>query len=252
MPRSSSLTLSSAPVLRTVNRQSTACRKYPESPTTSRLGRSRDRVWAGLVLVAVSGPLRGRLRAGSLMTADNRGIQVSYEAIRLWCRKFGPLLATELRRRHPRRGDKWYLDEVALTINKHRYWLQLFGVALQMGSRTELIHLRSQPRGCTRGSSRQPDGGPHNRRWRRRVPPMASRQGRSTGRAAPPPPRGGRFQDCLRRSRAPRSKMRLSSPRGGQELGACIPRERMHLLGVALRRRPIDNSAGWGQERLQR
>jgi putative transposase len=34
-----------------------------------------------------------------------------------------PLLASELRRRQPRRGDKWYLDEVALTINKHRYWL---------------------------------------------------------------------------------------------------------------------------------
>jgi putative transposase len=52
-----------------------------------------------------------------------RGIQVSYEAIRLWCHKFGPLLAGELRRRHPRRGDKWYLDEVALTMNKRRYWL---------------------------------------------------------------------------------------------------------------------------------
>lgn len=52
-----------------------------------------------------------------------RGIQVSYEAIRLWCRKFGPLLASELRRRHPRRGDKWFLDEVALTMNKQRYWL---------------------------------------------------------------------------------------------------------------------------------
>jgi putative transposase len=53
-----------------------------------------------------------------------RGIQVSYEAIRQWCLKFGPLLATELRRRHPRRsGDKWFLDEVALTINKRRYWL---------------------------------------------------------------------------------------------------------------------------------
>src|SRR5439155_6115109 len=26
-------------------------------------------------------------------------------------------------RRHPRRGDKWYLDEVALTINERRYWL---------------------------------------------------------------------------------------------------------------------------------
>jgi putative transposase len=48
---------------------------------------------------------------------------VSYEAIRLWCRKFGPLLASELRRRRPRRGDKWFLDEVALTMNKRRYWL---------------------------------------------------------------------------------------------------------------------------------
>jgi putative transposase len=52
-----------------------------------------------------------------------RGIQVSYEAIRLWCRKFGPMLACELRRRRPRRGDKWFLDEVALTMNKRRYWL---------------------------------------------------------------------------------------------------------------------------------
>lgn len=49
-----------------------------------------------------------------------RGIQVSYEAIRLWCRKFGPMLACELRRRRPRRGDKWFLDEVALTMNKRR------------------------------------------------------------------------------------------------------------------------------------
>jgi putative transposase len=53
-----------------------------------------------------------------------RGIRVSYEAIRLWCRKFGPLLAAELRRRRPRqRGDTGFLDEVALTMNKRRYWL---------------------------------------------------------------------------------------------------------------------------------
>jgi putative transposase len=44
-----------------------------------------------------------------------------YEAI--WCRKFGPLLACELRRHRPRSGDKWFLDEVALTLNKRRYWL---------------------------------------------------------------------------------------------------------------------------------
>ena len=53
-----------------------------------------------------------------------RGVQVSYEAIRLWCHRFGPVLAAELRRRRPRRcGDKWFLDEVALTINTRRYWL---------------------------------------------------------------------------------------------------------------------------------
>ena len=52
-----------------------------------------------------------------------RGVLVSYESIRPWCRKFGPLLACELRRRRPRRGDKWFLDEVALTMNKRRYWL---------------------------------------------------------------------------------------------------------------------------------
>ena len=52
-----------------------------------------------------------------------RGIQVSYEAIRLWCQQSGPLLANELRRRRPRRGDKRFLDEMAITMNKRRYWL---------------------------------------------------------------------------------------------------------------------------------
>jgi putative transposase len=52
-----------------------------------------------------------------------RGVQVSYEHIRLWCRKFGPLLASQLCQRRPRRGDKWFLDEVALTINKRWHWL---------------------------------------------------------------------------------------------------------------------------------
>ena len=53
----------------------------------------------------------------------SEAIQVGYEAIGLWCRKFGPQLARELRPRHPRRGEKWYLDEVALSMNKRPYWL---------------------------------------------------------------------------------------------------------------------------------
>jgi putative transposase len=52
-----------------------------------------------------------------------RGIIVTYEAIRKWCRKFGQEYAHQLRRRHPRPGDKWHLDEVFLTINGERHYL---------------------------------------------------------------------------------------------------------------------------------
>jgi transposase-like protein len=41
-----------------------------------------------------------------------RGVIVSYEAIRKWCRKFGQPYANQLRHRRPRPGDKWHLDKV--------------------------------------------------------------------------------------------------------------------------------------------
>jgi putative transposase len=52
-----------------------------------------------------------------------QGISVMYEAIRKWCRKFGQQYANQLRRRCPRPGDKWHLDEVVLTINGKRHYL---------------------------------------------------------------------------------------------------------------------------------
>ena len=52
-----------------------------------------------------------------------RGVIVTYEAIRQWCWKFGQAYANELRRRRPRPGDKWHLDEVFLTINGARHYL---------------------------------------------------------------------------------------------------------------------------------
>jgi putative transposase len=52
-----------------------------------------------------------------------RGIQVSYEAIRLWCRKFGPAYAENLRRRRPGPADKWHVDEMQLKIRGKKYWL---------------------------------------------------------------------------------------------------------------------------------
>jgi putative transposase len=52
-----------------------------------------------------------------------RGVPLSHEAVRYWCRKFGQAYANALRRRRPRPGDKWHLDEVFLTINKKRHYL---------------------------------------------------------------------------------------------------------------------------------
>ena len=39
-----------------------------------------------------------------------RGVVVSYETIRAWCRTFGQTYANGLRRRRHRPGDKWHLD----------------------------------------------------------------------------------------------------------------------------------------------
>jgi putative transposase len=51
-----------------------------------------------------------------------RGITVSYEAIRLWCNKFGPQYARRLKRRQQGFGDTFFIDEVFVKIRgKQRY-----------------------------------------------------------------------------------------------------------------------------------
>jgi putative transposase len=54
-----------------------------------------------------------------------RGIAVSYETVRRWYVKFGPVYARELRRRPLRPGDEWHPDEVLIKINgEQKYpWL---------------------------------------------------------------------------------------------------------------------------------
>jgi putative transposase len=52
-----------------------------------------------------------------------RGVVVSYETIRAWCAKFGQAYANGLRRRQPRPGDKWHLDEVFVKINGTIHYL---------------------------------------------------------------------------------------------------------------------------------
>src|SRR3954468_6236221 len=52
-----------------------------------------------------------------------RGLDLSYETIRRWVLKFGPLLARGLRQRRPRPGDRWHLDEMVVRIAGRRMYL---------------------------------------------------------------------------------------------------------------------------------
>ena len=48
---------------------------------------------------------------------------VTYETIRQWCQRFGPVYARRLRRRRGRLGDTWHLDEVFVTIQGRQQYL---------------------------------------------------------------------------------------------------------------------------------
>jgi putative transposase len=52
-----------------------------------------------------------------------RGIDVSHETVRVWCAKFGPDIAEALRRRRPRRGSTWHLDEMRVVVGGTVHWL---------------------------------------------------------------------------------------------------------------------------------
>ena len=52
-----------------------------------------------------------------------RGIVVSYETIREWGLRFGRLFANALKRRRPRPGDKWFMDEVFIRVRGKQHYL---------------------------------------------------------------------------------------------------------------------------------
>ena len=52
-----------------------------------------------------------------------RGVCISYETIWRWGKKFGVNFAGRLRRRRPRPGDKWLLDEVFIRIHGVQHYL---------------------------------------------------------------------------------------------------------------------------------
>src|SRR5882672_9316906 len=54
---------------------------------------------------------------------SSRGVSLTYETVREWCLKFGQTYANGLRRKSPRSGDRWHLDEVFLKINGRAHYL---------------------------------------------------------------------------------------------------------------------------------
>ena len=52
-----------------------------------------------------------------------RGIDVTYETIRCWTKKFGPLIARRLKKRRPAPSPRWHLDEMVCWIGGRRMYL---------------------------------------------------------------------------------------------------------------------------------
>src|SRR5438309_10824732 len=52
-----------------------------------------------------------------------RRVDVSYETVRSWVLKFGPVIARRLRRRRPGPSNRWHLDEMVVRIGGKRMYL---------------------------------------------------------------------------------------------------------------------------------
>jgi putative transposase len=52
-----------------------------------------------------------------------RGLDISYETVRSWVLKFGPVIAWRLRRGRPRPSDRWHLDEMVVRIAGKQMYL---------------------------------------------------------------------------------------------------------------------------------
>src|SRR3984893_259047 len=50
-------------------------------------------------------------------------LDVSYETVRRWVLKFGPMIARKLRQRRARPSDRWHLDEMVIRIAGKRMYL---------------------------------------------------------------------------------------------------------------------------------
>ncbi|MEL6927207.1 MAG: DDE-type integrase/transposase/recombinase [Cyanobacteria bacterium J06600_6] len=52
-----------------------------------------------------------------------RGIEITYESIRVWVRNFSSPAAKKIRKSLSKLSDKWHLDEVRVVIKGEVHWL---------------------------------------------------------------------------------------------------------------------------------
>src|SRR5919107_1517055 len=78
-----------------------------------------------------------------------RGIETSYESVRRWVLKFGPMFARNLRRLRPRPTGTWHLDEMVVSIQGRRMYLWR-----AVDSEGEVLDLLVQPRRDTAAALR--------------------------------------------------------------------------------------------------
>jgi len=70
-----------------------------------------------------------------------RGVDVSYETVRRWVKRFGPSIARSLRRERPRAHPQWHLDEMYVAIGGR--WMYLWRAIDQ---NSEVLDILIQPR----------------------------------------------------------------------------------------------------------
>jgi transposase-like protein len=78
-----------------------------------------------------------------------RGIGSSYETVRRWVLKFGPMFARNLRRLRPRPTGRWHLDEMVVRIGSKKMYLWR-----AVDSEGEVLDLLVQPKRDTKAALR--------------------------------------------------------------------------------------------------
>jgi putative transposase len=78
-----------------------------------------------------------------------RGVETSYETVRRWVLKFGPMFAHNLRRLRPRPTGRWHLDEMVVSIQGRRMYLWR-----AVDSEGEVLDMLVQPRRDTAAALR--------------------------------------------------------------------------------------------------